>query len=159
MRVRCLAAWLDVAPELVGRKRLLSWSSYGSIRNRGIPIWLDEELFAEVAELEPLEEANWQRFAFGLPGELPRALEGTFVAFRWMVEARRRRLIGGDVATLPLLIDEPQTLPVVRVERLRSAPGACSSGGRNRRRRLRRILLGELRAPPGEDMPLRGRDA
>ena len=53
VRVRCLAAWLDVAPELVGRKRLLSWSSYGSIRNRGIPIWLDEELFAEVAELEP----------------------------------------------------------------------------------------------------------
>lgn len=116
VRVRCLAAWLDVAPELVGRRRLLSWSSYGSIRNRGIPIWLDEELFAEVAELEPLEEANWQRFAFGLPGGLPRALEGTFVAFRWLVEARRRRLIGGDVATLPLLIDEPQTLPVVRVE-------------------------------------------
>jgi hypothetical protein len=33
-----------------------------------------------------------------------------------MVEARRPRLLGGDVAVLPLLIHEPQTLPVVRVE-------------------------------------------
>ena len=54
--------------------------------------------------------------AFELPGELPRALEGTFVAFRWIVEARRPRLVGGDVAAIPLLIEEPQTLPVVRVE-------------------------------------------
>ena len=116
VRVRCLAAWLDVAPQLLGRKRLLSWTTYGDIRNRAVPIWLDEEVFAESAELEPLEQANWQHFAFDLPGELPRALEGTFVAFRWIVEARRSRLVGADVAALPLLIDEPQTLPVVRVE-------------------------------------------
>ncbi len=116
VRVRCLASWLDVAPQLVGRKRLLSWSTYGDIRNRAVPIWLDEEVSADAAELEPLEQANWQHFAFELPDELPRALEGTFVAFRWTVEARRPRLVGGDVAALPLLIDEPQTLPVVRVE-------------------------------------------
>jgi hypothetical protein len=116
VRVRCLAAWLDVAPQLLGRKRLLSWTTYGDIRNRGVPIWLDEEVFVEEALLEPLEQANWQHFAFELPGELPRALEGTFVAFRWIVEARRSRFVGGDVAALPLLIEEPQTLPVVRVE-------------------------------------------
>jgi hypothetical protein len=116
VRVRCLAAWLDVAPQLLGRKRLLSWSTYGDIRNRAVPIWLDQEVFADNAELEPLEQANWQHFAFELPGELPRALEGTFVAFRWIVEARRSRFVGGDVASLPLLIEEPQTLPVVRVE-------------------------------------------
>jgi hypothetical protein len=116
VRVRCLAAWLDVAPQLLGRKRLLNWSTYGDIRNRSVPIWLDEQVSMDVVELEPLEEANWQQFAFDLPVGLPRALEGTFVAFRWMVEARRQRLVGGDVAALPLLIDEPQTLPVVRVE-------------------------------------------
>jgi hypothetical protein len=116
LRVRCLAAWIDVAPQLVGRKRLLSWTTYGDIRNRGVPIWLDEEVFVEEAQLEPLEQANWQHFAFELAGELPRALEGTFVAFRWIVEARRPRLVGGDVAAIPLLIEEPQTLPVVRVE-------------------------------------------
>ena len=116
VRVRCLAAWLDVAPQLLGRKRLLSWTTFGDIRNRAVPIWLDKEVFAEEAQLEPLEQANWQHFTFELPGELPRALEGTFVAFRWTVEAHRPRLVGGDVAALPLLIEEPQTLPVVRVE-------------------------------------------
>jgi hypothetical protein len=116
VRVRCLAAWLDVAPQLLGRKRLLSWTTYGDIRNRSVPIWLDEEVFVEEAQLEPLEQANWQHFAFELAGELPRALEGTFVAFRWIVEARRPRLVGGDVAAIPLLIEESQTLPVVRVE-------------------------------------------
>ena len=116
VRVRCLAAWLDVAPQLLGRKRLLSWTTYGDIRNRGVPVWLDEEVFIEGAEIGPLEEANWQHFAFDLPEWVPRALEGTFVAFRWRVEARRPRLVGGDVAALPLLIAEPQTLPIVRVE-------------------------------------------
>ena len=47
VRVRCLAAWLDVAPQLLGRKRLLSWTTYGDIRNRAVPIWLDEEVFAD----------------------------------------------------------------------------------------------------------------
>jgi hypothetical protein len=116
VRVRCLAAWIDVAPQLVGRERLLSWTAYGDIRNRAVPIWLDDGVFEEASVLEPLEDANWQHFAFDLPRELPRALEGTFVAFRWTVEARRPRLLGGDVAALPLLIHEPQTLPVVRVE-------------------------------------------
>jgi hypothetical protein len=116
VRVRCLAAWLDLPPQLVGRKRLLSWSAYGDIRNRAVPVWLDEEVFMEGAEVGPLEQVNWQHFAFDLPGWLPRALEGTFVAFRWRIEARRPRLIGSDVAAVPLLIREPSTLPIVRVE-------------------------------------------
>jgi hypothetical protein len=116
VRVRCLATWLDLAPQLVGRKRLLSWSTLGDVRNRAVPIWLDEQVFVESAEVGVLEQANWQPFAFDLPAELPRALEGTFVAFRWIVEARRRRLVGRDVAAMPLLIQEAQTQPIVRVE-------------------------------------------
>jgi hypothetical protein len=116
VRVRCLATWLEIAPQLVGRKRLFSWSTLGDIRNRAVPIWLDEEVFADGVEVGTLEQANWQPFAFDVPAELPRALEGTFVAFRWKIEARRPRMIGGATAALPLLIREAQTLPVIRVE-------------------------------------------
>ena len=114
--LRCEACWLDVAPQLVGRKRLLSWSTYGDVRNRAVPIWLDEEVFREQVDLGPLEDANWLHFSFALPAGLPRALEGTFVAFRWRIEARRARRLGTDVASLPLLVVEPQVLPVLRVE-------------------------------------------
>lgn len=96
VRVRCLAAWLDVAPQLLGRKRLLSWSTYGDIRNRAVPIWLDQEVFAHNAELEPLEQANWQHFAFELPGELPRALEGT----SWRFAGSSRRAAHGSSAAM-----------------------------------------------------------
>jgi hypothetical protein len=114
--VRCAAAWLDVAPQLVGRKRLLSLTTYADIRNRGVPIWLDEELFAGSVDVGSLDEANWLQFSLPLPEALPRALEGTFVSFRWRVEARRRRRLGSDVASLPLLLVEPQTIPIVRIE-------------------------------------------
>jgi len=114
--VRCWASWLDVAPQLVGKKRLLRMDTYWDLRMRSVPIWLEEEVFMERFELGPLDEANWRRFAFHLPGELPRAFEGTFVSFRWRVEARRHRRIGNDRASLPLLLHEQRTSPVVRVE-------------------------------------------
>jgi hypothetical protein len=114
--VRCLACWLDVAPQLVGRKRLLSWSTYGDVRNRAVPIWLDEEIFRARVDVGPLEDANWRHFSFDVPAALPRALEGTFVAFRWRVEARRARRLGAELASLPLLLLAPQDHPVVRVE-------------------------------------------
>ena len=114
--VRCDASWLDVAPQLVGRKRLLSWSTYGDIRTRSVPVWLDEQLFRERLDVGPLDEVNWRSFSFVAPEGLPRALEGTFVAFRWRVEARRARRVGAETASLPLLLHAPQTLPVVRVE-------------------------------------------
>jgi hypothetical protein len=114
--VRCDACWMDVAPELVGRKGILSWSAYGEIRNKFVPIWLDEEVFSTRIEVGPLEDANWRHFEVELPDELPRALEGTFVAFRWRIEARRARRIGSELASLPLLLVEPQNMPVVRVE-------------------------------------------
>jgi hypothetical protein len=116
VEVRCAAAWLDVPPQLVGKKRLLSWSTYGDIRSRAVPVWLDEEVFSDRVEVGPLDEENWRQFSFLLPDGLPRALEGTFVAFRWRVEARRRRLVGNDVASIPLLVLEPRTTPVIRVE-------------------------------------------
>jgi hypothetical protein len=116
VEVRCDAAWMDVAPELVGRKGIFSWSAYGEIRNKFVPIWLDEEVFSTQLDAGPLEEANWRHFEFDLPEELPRALEGTFVAFRWRITARRPRRVGSEQASLPLLLVEPQTLPVVRVE-------------------------------------------
>ena len=114
--VRCSAAWLDVAPQLVGRQRLLSLTTYWDLRTRSLPVWLEEELFSERLDLGPLDEANWRPLSFLLPERLPRAYEGTFVSFRWRVEARRRRLVGYDETSLPLLLVEPQTLPVVKVE-------------------------------------------
>jgi hypothetical protein len=114
--VRCDAYWMDVAPQLVGRKGLLSWSTYAEIRNYHVPIWLDDEVFSERTEVGALNEDNWRHFSFELPEGLPRALEGTFVAFRWRVVARRARRIGHEEASVPLLLVEPQNLPVVRVE-------------------------------------------
>jgi hypothetical protein len=116
VQVRCTAAWLDVAPQLVGKKRILSLTTYWDIRSRAVPVWLEEEFFMERFEVGPLDGANWRQFAFLLPEGLPRALEGTFVSFRWRVEARRRRLVGSDTASVPLVIQEPQTLPIVRIE-------------------------------------------
>jgi hypothetical protein len=114
--VRCDAAWLDVAPQLVGRKRFLSLSTYWDIRTRSVPIWLDHELFVTREELGALAEANWLPFTFAVPGELPRAVEGTFIAFRWRIEAFRRRRLGLERTSLPILLHEPRSLPVVRVE-------------------------------------------
>jgi hypothetical protein len=115
--IRCDVCWMDVAPQFVGRKGLLSWSAVGDMRNRFVPVWLEEELFRDRLDAGPLEDANWRQFSFELPDGLPRALEGTFVAFRWRVEARRERRVGAETASLPLLLIEPQSLPVVRVER------------------------------------------
>lgn len=114
--IRCTAAWLDLAPQLVGKKRFLTLTTYWDLRTRGVPVWLDEELFLDRLEVGPLDEVNWRHFSFLLPGELPDALEGTFVSFRWRLEARRRRRLGSDLASVPLLRVEPQTIPVVRVE-------------------------------------------
>jgi hypothetical protein len=114
--VRCDAYWMDVAPQLVGRKGLLGWTTVAEIRNYHVPIWLDEEVFTERLDVGTLEDDNWRHFSFDLPEALPRALEGTFVAFRWRVVARRSRRIGHEEASVPLLLIEPQNLPVVRVE-------------------------------------------
>jgi hypothetical protein len=116
VEVRCDAYWMDVAPQLVGRKGLLSWTTYAEIRNYHVPIWLDEEVFSERLDLGPLDEDNWKHFSVDIPAGLPRALEGTFVAFRWRVVARRARRVGTEVASRPLLLVEPQDVPVVRVE-------------------------------------------
>lgn len=116
IEVACDACWMDVAPELVGRKGLFSWSAYGEIRNKFVPIWLDENVFRTRTDVGPLDEDNWRPFSVDLPDGLPRALEGTFVAFRWRVEARRARRVGEEHAAIPLLLVEAQELPVVRVE-------------------------------------------
>jgi hypothetical protein len=114
--VRCSASWLDVAPQLVGRKRLLTLTTYWDLRTRSVPVWLEEELSVERLDVGPLDDANWQPLSFTLPERLPRAYEGTFVSFRWRVEARRSRLLGYEETSLPLLLVEPQVLPVVKVE-------------------------------------------
>jgi hypothetical protein len=116
VELHCDACWVDIAPQFVGRKRVWSWSAPADMRNKFVPVWLEEETFRESLELGPLDEVNWRHFAFAIPDEVPRALEGTFVAFRWRVQARRARRIGHDVASLPLLVLEPQDEPVVRVE-------------------------------------------
>jgi hypothetical protein len=114
--VRCLASWLDVPPQLVGQKPFFRLDTYWEIRMRAVPIWIDEEVWLERWELGDLGRANWVHFGMELPPGLPRAFEGTFVSFRWRVVASRPRRIGHDTASLPLLLVEPRTLPVVRVE-------------------------------------------
>ena len=85
--LRCDAAWLDVAPQLVGQKRFFSISTYWDLRTRAVPIWLDELAWSAGTELGRLAEANWRPFEFSIPTELPRAFEGTFASFRWRVVA------------------------------------------------------------------------
>lgn len=114
--VHCDAAWLDVAPQLVGKKRFWSITTYWDVRTRSVPIWLEDEVFLEREELGTFAEANWLPFAFELPRDLPRAVEGTFASFRWWMEAARRRRFGHERASLPMLLLESKTLPVVRVE-------------------------------------------
>ena len=116
VEIHCDACWVDIAPQFVGRKRLWSWSAPADMRNRAIPVWLEEKAFQDSLEVGPLDEVNWRHFTFAIPEEVPRALEGTFVAFRWRVEARRARRIGHELASLPLLVLEPQDEPIVRVE-------------------------------------------
>ena len=157
--VVCDACWMDVAPEFVGRKGIFSWSAYGDMRNKFVPIWLDERVFRTELEVGPLDEANWRQFSFELPDGLPRALEGTFVAFRWRVEARRPRRVGAERASLPLLLIEAQDVPVVRIEtspigtwRLlewRSEHDVGGAGG---------AVLGQLRRPPPNRPPASRRD-
>lgn len=116
VEVRCEAAWLDVAPQFVGKKRFWSLTTYWDVRTRSFPIWLDDELLRQREELGTLADANWLPFDLALPDELPRAFEGTFVAFRWRVEAARRRRLGYERASIPMLLREPKTIPVVRIE-------------------------------------------
>jgi hypothetical protein len=115
--VRCLASWLDLPPQLVGQRSLLRIDRYYEMRMRAIPIWIDEEVWLERWEIGDLGEANWLGFDMELPPELPRAVEGTFASFRWRVVASRPRRIGHDTASLPLILLESRTLPVVRIEK------------------------------------------
>jgi hypothetical protein len=111
-----LASWLDVAPQLVGQKRLLSLSTYWDLRTRGVPMWIEEEAWRGEREVGELADANWLPFELAADPGLPRAFEGTFVSFRYRIEARRPRRAGAETASLPLLLHEARPLPVVRVE-------------------------------------------
>jgi hypothetical protein len=114
--VTCIAAWVDIAPELVGRSGYGLATAY-ELRARSRPIWLDQTLYRDEVEVEPLDESvNWRRFEFRLPSSVPRAFEGTLCAFRYTVEAVRPRLLGKAFAALPLLLVEQRRDPVVRVE-------------------------------------------
>ncbi len=114
--VTCSAAWLDLPPQLAGQRKLFRLETIWSMRARSVAIWLEEEIWLARWEIGDLSEANWLHFRFNLPPGLPRAFEGRFVAFRWRVEAERRRTVGYDRASIPLLLEERRTVPVVRVE-------------------------------------------
>jgi hypothetical protein len=114
--VHCHAAWLDIAPQLVGQKPMLRPSTYWDIRTRSVPVWLDEEILSETVEVGPLDEVNWRHFSLTVPDGIPRAIEGTFVAFRYRIEARRQRAVGHAETSIPLLLVERRTIPCVRVE-------------------------------------------
>src|SRR5262245_46421877 len=49
--VRCCSAWLDLPPQLVGQKPLWRVGTYWDLRTRGLPVWIDEEVWLERWEL------------------------------------------------------------------------------------------------------------
>jgi hypothetical protein len=112
----CRACWLDIAPELVGKRPLFRPSAYWSLRTRAVPIWLDERIWLDRLDVGELASANWRPFTLEVPRGMPRAFEGTFVAFRYTIEARRRRRLGSEIASLPILVIEQRAVPTVRVE-------------------------------------------
>jgi hypothetical protein len=114
--LRCVGAWLDIAPQLVGQGSSLSPAAFYDLRSRRRGIWLDEPIWSTTVEVGSLEDANWRGFRIAVPDDLPRAIEGTFCAVRYAIEARRRRTIGHVSAVLPVLVVEPRTLPVIRIE-------------------------------------------
>lgn len=114
--VSCIAAWVDIAPQLVGQAGYGLSAAY-ELRARARPIWLDDLLYRDHVEVEPLDgSVNWRRFSFTLPDVVPRAFEGTLCAFRYTVEAVRPRALGRSFSALPLLLVEQRREPVVRVE-------------------------------------------
>jgi len=114
--LRCDAAWLDIAPQLVGQKSFLNVMSHWDLRTRGIPVWLDESAWSDSVDVGGLDDANWRHFEFSIPEDLPRAFEGTFVSFRWRIVASRARRVGRSESSLPLILREPLTIPCTRVE-------------------------------------------
>ena len=154
---QCRSNWLDLPPQLVGQKPFWRIGTYWDLRMRMLPIWIEQEIWLDRLELGDLSEANWLHFQFTLPAELPRAFEGTFIAFRWRVSASRRRPIGRDTSSLPLILLEPRDQPIVRVEQSplgqwrllewRAEAERDASGGQC-------SLAYEARRP--EDMPLPG---
>jgi hypothetical protein len=120
--VRCVASWLDLPPQLVGQKPFLRFDTYWELRTRAPAIWIDEDVWLAREVIGDLGEANWRPFAMRIPPELPRAFEGTFMAFRWQVVASRPGRIGRETASVPLLLVEPPTRPVVRIE---TSPIGC----------------------------------
>ena len=112
--VTCSAAWLDCAPSSDGAIRAAA--SNLLMHGIGIQIWLDERLWTGRVDLGELPGENWLPFAFELPAELPRAFEGTYVSFRWRIEARRRRGVGYSETSFPLLLREDRPIPTVRFE-------------------------------------------
>ena len=117
--VTCAAAWLDCPPpsKSGGPGRSPGPAlSYVLMHGIGIPIWLDQQLWSCETDLGQLGDSNWLPFAFDLPANLPRAFEGTFVAFRWRIAAHRRRPVVRAVTSLPLILREDRHLPTIRVE-------------------------------------------
>lgn len=114
--IRCTASWIDIAPQLVGQAGPSLATAY-ELRARSRPIWLDELVYEDHAEVGALDgSANWRRFAFSLPSSVPRAFEGTLCAFRYVIEASRPRALGRAVAGVPLVVVEQRNEPVVRIE-------------------------------------------
>jgi len=115
--VTCHAAWIDVAPQVVGKGPRLSPAVLYDLRARHRGIWLDEPMWQARVEVGALDDANWRRFDVTVPEGLPRAVEGTFTAFRYAVTATRRRRLGQVTASVPILLVEERTVPVIRIER------------------------------------------
>ncbi len=72
-----------------------AWRTNFRIRSlRQPPLWRIEPLWSERVAVECDPDRRWHPFAFALPPELPAAVEGYVVSWRYEIEARRPAVIG-----------------------------------------------------------------
>ena len=72
-----------------------AWRTNLKFRNRRHPpLWREATLWEETSRVECEAGRHWHPFAFAIPGELPPAVEGYIVSWRYEVEARCRARVG-----------------------------------------------------------------
>jgi hypothetical protein len=72
-----------------------AWRTNFRIRSlRQPPLWRIEPLWSTSVTVQCDPDRRWHPFAFTLPPELPAAVEGYVVSWRYEIEARRPAVIG-----------------------------------------------------------------
>jgi hypothetical protein len=86
----CVETWRTLVPALAG-----------------VPYWARDELWRAQATVEVDPDRTWDPFAFDIPRDLPPAVEGHTLAWRYELTVHRHARIGIDeyAAVTPLLFE------------------------------------------------------